>query len=177
MLLLLINLLLCFLFFCFVPCLLCVSFGHFFFLVSYHLSTFHLWPLRWMMTVTGVHEVNSLWNTGQLLGIWAFSSFSSLPHLLQRIFCVRVCSVMSDSLKPHGRQPTRLLCPWKFPGKRTGVGAIAFSIGNHISINAIRKNVTENCKHCSLKEHKHTQAFNAGGQCYTWNVLSFCNYT
>ena len=129
MLLLLINLLLCFLFFCFVPCLLCVSFGHFFFLVSYHLSTFHLWPLRWMMTVTGVHEVNSLWNTGQLLGIWAFSFFSSLPHLLQRIFCVRVCSVMSDSLKPHGRQPTRLLCPWKFPGKSTGVGCYSYSRG------------------------------------------------
>ena len=75
MLLLLINLLLCFLFFCFVPCLLCLSFGHFFFLVSYHLSIFHLWPLRWTMTVTGVHEINSLWNTGQLLGIWAFSFF------------------------------------------------------------------------------------------------------
>ena len=25
-------------------------------------------------------------------------------------------------LKPHGLQPTRLLCPWDFPGKNTGVG-------------------------------------------------------
>ena len=32
------------------------------------------------------------------------------------------CSVMSDSLRPHGKQPTRLLCPWNFPGKSTGVG-------------------------------------------------------
>ena len=31
-------------------------------------------------------------------------------------------SVMSDSLQPHGLQPTRLLCPWKFPDKNTGVG-------------------------------------------------------
>ena len=31
-------------------------------------------------------------------------------------------SVMSDSLRPHGLQPTRLLCPWDFPGKSTGVG-------------------------------------------------------
>ena len=31
-------------------------------------------------------------------------------------------SVMSDSLRPHGLQPTRLLCPWDFPGKNTGVG-------------------------------------------------------
>ena len=32
------------------------------------------------------------------------------------------CSVMSDSKWPHGLQPTRLLCPWDFPGKSTGVG-------------------------------------------------------
>ena len=31
-------------------------------------------------------------------------------------------SVMSDSLRPHGLQPTRLICPWDFPGKSTGVG-------------------------------------------------------
>ena len=32
------------------------------------------------------------------------------------------CSVMSDSLRPHGLWPTRLLCPWDSPGKSTGVG-------------------------------------------------------
>ena len=35
---------------------------------------------------------------------------------------VYVCSVMSDSLQPHGLQPSRLLCPWNFPGKNTGAG-------------------------------------------------------
>ena len=35
---------------------------------------------------------------------------------------VCVCSVLSDSLQPHELQPTRLLCPWNFPGKNTGVG-------------------------------------------------------
>ena len=29
---------------------------------------------------------------------------------------------MSDSFRPHGLQPTRLLCPWDFPGKSAGVG-------------------------------------------------------
>ena len=29
---------------------------------------------------------------------------------------------MSDSSLPHGLQPTRLLRPWDFPGKSTGVG-------------------------------------------------------
>ena len=31
-------------------------------------------------------------------------------------------SVVPDSLRPHGLQPTRLLCPWDSPGKNTGVG-------------------------------------------------------
>ena len=30
--------------------------------------------------------------------------------------------VASNSQRPHGLQPTRLLCPWDFPGKSTGVG-------------------------------------------------------
>ena len=32
------------------------------------------------------------------------------------------CSVVSDSQRPHGLQHTRLLHPWDFPGKSTGVG-------------------------------------------------------
>ena len=33
------------------------------------------------------------------------------------------CSVKSNSLWPHGLQPTRLLFPWNSPGKNTGVGS------------------------------------------------------
>ena len=33
-----------------------------------------------------------------------------------------ILSVVPNSLRPHGLQPTRLLCPWDFPGKSTGVG-------------------------------------------------------
>ena len=36
--------------------------------------------------------------------------------------CCYVASVMSDSMRPRRRQPTRLLCPWDSPGKNTGVG-------------------------------------------------------
>ena len=32
-----------------------------------------------------------------------------------------VCSVMSDSLRFHGPQPARLLCPGNYPGKNTAV--------------------------------------------------------
>ena len=38
-------------------------------------------------------------------------------------------SVVSDSLLPHGLQPTRLLCPWGFPGKNTGVSCHALLQG------------------------------------------------
>ena len=44
--------------------------------------------------------------------------------------CVCVCSsvalVMSNSLQHYGPQPSRLLCPWNFPGKNTSVGCHAF---------------------------------------------------
>ena len=33
-----------------------------------------------------------------------------------------VCSIVSDSLRPHALSPARLLCPWNFPGNNTGVG-------------------------------------------------------
>ena len=36
--------------------------------------------------------------------------------------CCWVTSVVSDSVQPHRQQPTRLPCPWDFPGKNTGVG-------------------------------------------------------
>ena len=44
---------------------------------------------------------------------------SCLPSSI--LYICAVCSVMSDSLRSHGLQPTRLLCPWNFPGKNTGV--------------------------------------------------------
>ena len=59
---------------------------------------------------------------------------SSLPgSSVHRIFQARVLewgtiafsivtSVVSDSVLPHRLQPTRLLRPWDFPGKSTGVG-------------------------------------------------------
>ena len=36
--------------------------------------------------------------------------------------CCLVTSVVSDSVRPHRRQPTRLPRPWDSPGKNTGVG-------------------------------------------------------
>ena len=41
-----------------------------------------------------------------------------------------ICSIVSNSLWPHGLQPARLLCPWDSPGKNTGVGCHALLQGN-----------------------------------------------
>ena len=48
---------------------------------------------------------------------------AELPRKLTIEYCCcSVASVVSDSVRPHGRQPTRLLRPWDSPGKNTGVG-------------------------------------------------------
>ena len=47
-------------------------------------------------------------------------------HSLTR-WCV--CSVMSASLRPHGLQPARLLCPLNFPSKTREHVAVSFSRG------------------------------------------------
>ena len=45
-------------------------------------------------------------------------------HLSLCQWCVCVCSVTpsSPTLRPHGLESARFLCPWNFPGKNTGTG-------------------------------------------------------
>ena len=52
-------------------------------------------------------------------------NYSSIVHVLQHGHLSAEwsqCSVVSNSLQPHGLSPARLLCPWNFPGKNTSVG-------------------------------------------------------
>ena len=54
-------------------------------------------------------------------------------HPLFLSWCVCVCwvtSVMSNSLRPYGLQPAKLLCPWDSPGKNTRVGCHALLQGD-----------------------------------------------
>ena len=51
---------------------------------------------------------------------WSGLPFPSPMHESEKSKWSR--SVMSNSLRSHGLQPTRLLCPWDFPGKSTRVG-------------------------------------------------------
>ena len=51
---------------------------------------------------------------------WSGLPFPSPMHESEKWKWSR--SVVSDSYRPDGLQPTRVLCPWDFPGKSTGVG-------------------------------------------------------
>ena len=65
--------------------------------------------------------------TGEFLpvgGCWLIGHSSQWVFVLltrDRLVCVSR-SVVSDSLRPHGLQPARLLCPWDSSGKITGIG-------------------------------------------------------
>ena len=43
------------------------------------------------------------------------------PYSPPRSCCCKVASVVSDSVRPHRRQPTSLPRPWDSPGKNIGV--------------------------------------------------------
>ena len=56
-------------------------------------------------------------------------NFNKQKNLLMRLILGKhnmcmyyVASIMSDSLKPYGLYPTKLLCPWDSPGRNTEVG-------------------------------------------------------
>ena len=51
---------------------------------------------------------------------WSELPFPSPKHESEKWKWSR--SVVSNPQRPHGLQPTRLLRPWDFPGKSTGVG-------------------------------------------------------
>ena len=50
------------------------------------------------------------------------SSREDILTLFSLPAAAKSASVVSDSVQPHRRQSTRLLRPWDFPGKSSGVG-------------------------------------------------------
>ena len=53
----------------------------------------------------------------------------SVDQVLGCCCCCKVASVVSDSVLPHRRQPTRLPRPWDSSGKNTGVGSLSLLQG------------------------------------------------
>ena len=87
-----------------------------------------------------------------------------------------VASVVSDSVQPHGLQPTRLLCPWDSPGKDTGVGC-------HFLLQCMKvkseSEVTQSCPthsdpmRCSLPGSSIHGIFQA--RVLEWGAIAFSN--
>ena len=83
---------------------------------------------------------------------------------------------MSDSVRPHRQQPTRLLHPWDFPGKNTGVGC-------HFLLQCIKvkseSEVTQSCPtlrdpmDCSLPGSSTHGIFQA--RVLKWVAIAFSN--
>ena len=83
---------------------------------------------------------------------------------------------MSDSWQPNGLQPTRLLCPWDFPGKSTGVGC-------HFLLQCMKvkseSEVTQSCPtlsdlmDCSLPGSSIHGIFQA--RVLEWGAIAFSN--
>ena len=75
-------------------------------------------------------------------------------------------SFLSNSLQPHGVQPTRLLYPWDFPGKNTGVGCHFLLQGNlpHLGIEPVSPTLQAD----SLPSEPPGKTL--------FNVLLFCEY-
>ena len=72
-------------------------------------------------------DILSSWLNWFLLFLWLSKSFWCHLFKLRNHFKTFVCacqvtSVVPDSLRPHGLEPARLLCPWNSPSKNTGAG-------------------------------------------------------
>ena len=70
------------------------------------------------------------------------------------------CSVMSNSWRPHGLQPTRLCRPWDFPGNSTWVGCHCL-LRHHIILGTNSRN-----------SHYLRKLSNTESQ--YWNNIAFC---
>ena len=85
---------------------------------------------------------------------WSGLPFPSPTHESEKWKWSR--SVMSNSLRPHGLQPTsKFLRPWDFPGKSTGVGCHYLLHPRDASIFNICKSIDMINHITKLKDKKH----------------------
>ena len=77
----------------------------------------------YLSTLIGLAKISKSGNLKSWC-MWSNKNFHLLPARVRMGTCWWWFSrqVLSDSLWPQGLQPARLLCPWDFPGKDTGVG-------------------------------------------------------
>ena len=87
-------------------------------------------------------------------------------------------SVMSDSSRPHGLQPTWLLPPWDFPGKSTGVGCHCLLRATALYCllkHCLRASTVTYKLYCSLDSAQHWSATESWS--YAAERFFFCFFT
>ena len=81
------------------------------------LSRVRLSVTPWVYAYVQSHQIAF---TKHMQVFWVFVVVVILVYKLD--CCCLVAKSCPTLLRPHGLQPTRLLCPWAFPGKNPGVG-------------------------------------------------------
>ena len=101
------------------------------------------WHWVLLLKLSSVVGSEQSWTNPRVWGAW-FGSLQSSTFVFIGVSSVNR-SVVSDSLWPHGLEPTRLLCSWDSPSKNTGVGCHSLLQGisqprdrTHISCSAGR---------------------------------------
>ena len=114
----------------------------------------------------------------QTLAKIALCSPSTVSHCIISCCCCSVASVVSDSVRPHRQQPTRLPRPWDSPGKNTGEGC-------HFLLQCMKvkseSGVAQSCltlcdpMDCSLQGSSVHGIFQA--RVLEWGAIAFSAYT
>ena len=89
--------------------------------------------------VRAAHKVNYMYNSCSILN-W-------------------LCLVVSNSLRPHGPQSARLLCPWDSPGKKTGVGCHALLQGYAAQLAIVKHLTRQESRSSAGPDHVTEHAF------------------
>ena len=83
---------------------------------------------------------------------WSGLPFPSPRHKSEKWKWSR--SVVSNSQRPNGLQPTRLLHPWEFPGKSTGVGHHGLCPKTALSGSSLSLSLSLSLTHTHTHTHK-----------------------
>ena len=80
-----------------------------------------VWRLRWISSIVILMQIHHVYFNNSFFFFFFFFCYFSLCQT-SCCCCCQVTSVVSDSVRPHRQQGTRLLCPWDSPGMNTGAG-------------------------------------------------------
>ena len=99
---------------------------------------------------------------------WSGLPFPSPMHESEKWKWSR--SVVSDPQRPHGLQPSRLLRPWDFLSKSTGVGCHCLLQGNNIRPLQLRWHLLNSSRFLRTKETSDIFVFPSGRKYVTRNI-------